>query len=584
METMTARKTQSKEGGILLTVIGVLVIFGVLLGMLLQLTQTSAETELLVQGSNQAQLVAESGLQYAQSVYCNLEDTWTDPTTLSFLNGDRVTIQMTNGDTQFLVTSTVFSGTAMEARAQVVGSVPTCEEDDEEEASFPSEPQVASDFTIFSRGTLTGLNSTFIEGNLYLNEDLTVENSGTEITGSIVTTGQITFENTMTIGGNLISDGPITIESSISVVGDIRSDEAVKFEAFGSTVGGDIHSAKTVDLIGRTAVSGSIYAKEAITIEGTNSSVDLDLHSGKNISIEASSALGGSLFADEGIKLEGSTTAITGSVHSGKDVEFTVSTSVDGSVFADEKVKFEISGTSVGGDVHAGYEVEDESRATITGQVFEGAAATAPTPPIPPMDTNVSPLASPNRQYSFPKSAPNANIILRSFTVPPGSWKNLRVIWGILIFEASDTSQGDLAPMNYSIWTFWPWEGIIRLDLSGTGNIHIAVEQGIINSFGRIQFEVTTDGSNWTAIQDLDRRTAVELAKRVYWEVYGDFNITQANNEWFGTVLAAGDISLPDEFFAVGCFAVSGSSSEISLAGNNHQIIYSVANFAVTNW
>ena len=215
----------------------------------------------------------------------------------------------------------------------------------------------------------------------------------------------------------------------------------------------------------------------------------------------------------------------------------------------------------------------------ISGNAWAGAGINNHNPSL--TGQSVPPRIEPDKP-SFLVEAPVTPPLLQGFnsgTIPqdglsvePGTYGKLTINGnstttlkgGTYYFSAVDAGRSGLT---------------LRLDLS-EGPITVFIT-GKVNFSGSV--EVSTDGVNWTRINELEHNTAKELAQKVYWENHGTFTIATNNSirQWFGTVLSKQTITLNSGFYGVGAFVTTEGNLDIA---SNPTVIYSIADFTRNSW
>jgi len=387
-------------------------------------------------------------------------------------------------------------------------------------------------------------------------------NSYTTIVGNIYAK-TVTTASGVTIKGNIIAQS-VTLESGTKVTGSIcASSGDVVLKSQGTIVTGEIDAWGNVTLGASCEAQDKVYASGAVTLNSSGSKVYKDIHAGGDVLIDMSYAQS-NVYSGGAVKLTDGGATVTSDVHAAGSVKVGYSSKISGSVWA-------------GGSI--------TNNGTITGTKLTGQSA-------PPRINPTSPITC--TSVTTPKTqtytAGGSDVTLTqgtSKTLTPGTY-------GVVTFAYNSTltlKAGTCSSASDSgCYYFTKFTGgsdslqTLRLDFS-TGSQITVFSVGDIVWSGPIQ--VSTNGSTWTSIQTLYESSVTSteaLAQKVYWETHGALTLTSNGSprQWFGTTLASGSITVPDNFFIVGALAtVSGSITSNTTSDSIH---YVLADFARTNW
>jgi len=297
--------------------------------------------------------------------------------------------------------------------------------------------------------------------------------------------------------------------------------------------------------------------------------------SGSTVVVDPNGEVVGDILACGNVEIKGQ---VTGDVHSHGTVEVFPGGTVTGNIYADGDVT--VRGT-VNGNVDAGG-TADTSLGTVTGTVTQGAGATPPIIPAEVCSPTIPLLAVftvGTTDITIPNNGSSAN------PITPGEYRNLSAGRNTDIYL---TSAGG---GTYTFNTITIDRGSrLYLDLSqGGSEIQIFVSGDVtINSTNAQRTQVFvrySPGGTYYNVSNVTLPPANPAyldriwAAHVYLETHGQFN---GGNymQWFGGVLAAGDLALGPDGFVVGqLVSLAGLS-----VGNDTQIIFVPSNYAVDNW
>jgi predicted acyltransferase (DUF342 family) len=387
--------------------------------------------------------------------------------------------------------------------------------------------------------------------------------SGGLVDGSLYSESVSVQPNSI-ITGNIIAETSVTLSSGVQVGGWICSGGDVILSASNITIGGNIHAWGNVVLGSGATAEKNIYATGHITLNPSNAKVLQEIHAGGDVTLGSNTLANSNVFLDGSLLLRSSNSRVKGDVHAGGNITMQWNTYIEGSVWA-------------------GGSISTPQPQNIWGAEYAG----QPSPPrILPTPPDVCPDVPVPRMQTFSAGTQDINMPPSwqetQQTITPGSYRDLNWQGGVtLTIEAgSCRSVGDPGCYYFREFNGGLWGQTLRLDLSTGDEITIFCE-GDISHTGPVL--VSTDGSTWVNIAEIDMATAKELAARVYWETHEDFEITGNNGtrQWFGTVLARNHVDVPSASRIIGTFAtVDGSVT----AGSNPSITYSLAQFASEHW
>lgn len=360
------------------------------------------------------------------------------------------------------------------------------------------------------------------------------------------------------ISGNIISKTSVSLGSGVTVGGFVCApDGDVELKSSNVTVTGNIHAWGNIILNSGATADSNVYATENVILHSSASSVTKDIHAGNDVSIRSRCLAKQNVFAGGSLEMRNSDSEIWNNAHIGGDVTLDNNTSIFGSVWA-------------GGTINR--------PGNVSGTPNENQPVPPRILPTPPIECPEVP--KPQMQSFTAGDAPTPS----TDPIPPGSYQALvQASNGTRTLVAGNCQNvGDPGCYYFTSISGGGNLARLRLDLSTSGDIVVFVT-GDIRYSGPV--EISTDGSTWTDVRNLDLETAKELARRVYWETHGDFEITSsagtAGRQWFGTVLARNDIDLPSGPRIIGSLATIDGS--VSSQANVH-ITYVLADFARRHW
>ena len=501
-----------KKGSVFISIVVAMLILGVLGTALVSFSRSSEHSYLSANSKSRAYYLAESGLRYAQKVFC--EEGWLHgrERTLTFDGGDRVEIIRIAGT--FWATATVDAGTAKQARASIPMPLSSCGDDPD----IDSPPITIDEFAIFGDIGIALGNNMIVEGNVAIIDD-NVEIQG-DIDGNVLA-HDVEFTAHGVVSGSIFASGSVDIRVG-TVNGDIHAQNSVTLRSTNATVfeGWVFSIAGPVTLEGKSQVRGHVHACDGDVFLGGTASV-------------GTAANPAEIRASGDVSLSGSS-IVYGDIHAGGSVNVG-------------------SGTVVG-NIYAGGFI---SSGSVLGQTFSrspGFVKEAICPDLTSLEDLILPEAT-----VF--STGGNDIILKknqSNYLLPGSYgtifsANNAQDRTYLYLNAGATDHGEYYFDEVDVgrnMTFY-------FDLSGTFDIRIFVE-GDINVGSDLNLFISEDGSNYLPISSPDLDT--ELASRVYWETKEDFDL--GSTIWWGSVYTPnGSLSVGNSSYLVGSFWSGGGHS-----------------------
>lgn len=512
-----AASDRDRKGGVLISMVAVMLIIGVLGVSVIAFTRSSEHSYLSANAGSRAYYLAESGLRYAQNIYCRDND-WPHgrERDLTLQGGDQVNI-IRLGNT-FWATAVTDAGTAKEARARVPMPLSLCGEDPDDD--------YADDYAVFGDTAINLGNNTLIEG------DVAITGEDVDLKG--------------TVDGNILANNVTSTSSSAVVTGAIYSSGYVDLRT--GTFTGDIHSAEGITLGSNQAsvFGGWLFSEGSIFIEGS-AEIYGHIHScGGNVSISGgtigTAAVPVEIRASGNIALSGSA-VVYGNVHAGGTITVGGSSTILGNAFA--------GGTISGSE-------------SITGSALELSPTYVKEPICPEiefLDKIGLPDATVYSAGGSNISVPNGTTAAPTeYVISPGSYNQLYSANNAsntrLFLSAGSTDHANYYFNGISLGN----DLILYLDLSGTFDIRIFATGSI--SIGRdLVILVSTDGTTYVPITDAS--VDPQLAARVYWESHGDFELGPTSN-WFGSVYTPyGNLNVGNSSYLVGSY-YSGGGHDIT--------------------
>ncbi len=502
---------RGNRGGVLVSILGAMLLMSVLGASIIELTRDAANSQVGANESGQAYFLAESGLRYAQQIYCSEDWPHGRVRSLSFLDNGQVEVLRNAGN--FFALATVDAGTAKEARAQGIMPLSQCG------AGAPSDPILR--VAMMADQAVKIEDDTAIEGDVVaLNED--VEIMGT-VVGSIFG-DKVVVKNDGTITGDIYSSESVEVKN-VTMTGDIHASGTITIESSDGEVNGWLFSNDTVEVSGGAEVNGSIYT------------------CGGDVYVSGSSSVGS---VSDPIEIRAS-----GSVYmSGSAV-------VVGSVYASESVDLQ-GGARIEGSAYAGNNVSVAGGATVTGDSFSNASNYLKEVICPNLATtnslelpDATVFSAGGSDINLPKGS---NSSPTYYTVSPGSYDKLKTK------NNSEYTHLYFGTGNYYFEEVDLGRDLhLYLDLSGSGDVRLFVVDQI-DIEKRLEVFVSTDGSNYQSMTSSD--VDPSLAARVFWESHDKFQLKK-ESEWFGTVFTPyDDLKVYQDSLLIGSF-ISGNNNEL---------------------
>lgn len=531
------------KGSVLITLIIAMVLMAVLGAGIYSLTTSSSYTELLSNRNDNAYQLAKAGMRYANNLLAENGKKYLLPeTTFLMQDGNSFTIAIANDSgTGKDITSkgNVNQGSFLEATRQLAYNMPS-------PPPAPPTPSEPGYYVSYSGDT----------GQISIP-------SGSTVNGSIY--GEtVSIAPNSTITGNVISKTSVTIGSGTIISGKVCSSSGdVILSASSVYVGGPINANNGNVILQSGATAGdSVFASGNVTLEASNSTVTGNINAGGNVLIESGCSANQNVYAGGQLTLKSSGSQVKGDVHTGGNINLEWRTPIYGTVWA-------------GGTISSSDTTNKKGDWFINQPVPPRILPTAPTacPDVPKPQTQTFSFGTDN--FVVPQS--------QSRTITPGKYRDLIFNEGATLrIQAGICKKvGDAGCYYFKSFQGGKRGQKLRLDLSTGPDITI-FSAGDIKHSGLV--EVSTDGSTWHAINEATyQNTAKELAKRVYWETHGNFEITTDNGtrQWFGTVLSQNNIAIPSGAWIIAALAtVNGTIT----ADSNPTITYVLADFARDHW
>ncbi len=502
--TAVRRSKSARKGAALVSVVGTIVVVGVVGASVVSLTSSSTQSHLTANAGSRAYYLAESGLNFAQTAYQNEGWQHGRERTLSLEGGE--TVDIVRVAETFWATSVVDEGTAKEARARVpmpVGLTPL-------PPPIPGGPlnwqtPVPNDgFVIFGDESLTITSSMNVEGDVAVINDKNISIYGD-------------------VEGDILSRDISLGHRYADVVGDTFASDDVR--VYYGRIAGDIHANDVIDLQtpytevtdGWLFANGNIYVRGRAQVRG-------HIHSFEgNVTLSSYSVVGTSsepveIRATGNIKVEGSA-CVFGNLYAG------------GSISGNGYVE---------GDAYAGGSIN--LTGSHSGNSYPNSASYLKEPVAPDL-SRLQGLALPAPKSFNPGGYDVVIGYYTAVSIDPGTYCNLYSGWdaGGACLYLKTAANGD---GNYYLNSIDLGRNMnLFLDLSGSHDIKIFVKNNIevakdMNTY------VSSDGQNYSLITSSS--TDPELAKRVHWESHCDFIIDR--NKWFGSVYTPYGITKVDSY------------------------------------
>ena len=421
-------------------------------------------------------------------------------------------------------------------------------------------------------------------------EDVLKIPSGSDIDGSVYGYNINFNAYRTTINGSIVSETSVQLSGGMEANGNIYAmDGTVGILSSETKVIGDIHATDNVILNSGTTLIGSIYTEGDTELKSSNAKVTGDIHAGGNVSLGSASKVkdiytsGNVKFVSSGATVDGEIHAVgyVGESNSGNGV------TVNGNIFSDNNVIARPNQNyKIYGDVHAMGNIENGAgnhiagdaisaknvinKGTIKGIIIQNGDPITPEPPTSPKSPDFEAYRSieapklSEELLNYQPSKDKEIISTNTLRISPGNY-------GIIEFDTN--SGGTLILESGGNYFFNAITGqnqnkTLRLDFSKGENINIYVKNNLKWN-GTI--EVSVDGMNWTNLRNLSEKEQKNLAKRIYWETHGEFEIHEGGDKhWLGTLLAKENIKLVGSSYIVGALATHERFSE----GSNYGITF----------
>lgn len=420
----------------------------------------------------------------------------------------------------------------------------------------------AFDYLMYSGGeeTLKIPSGSNIDGSIY-GYNISFNASGTEINGSIISEKSATLSDGMKIKGNIYAmDGTVEISSNQT------------------NVFGNIHATDNVTLNSGTTLNGSIFTNGGVTLKNSNVNVTDDIHAKGNISLGSASKVkniytGGNIeFLSTGAVINGDihATGYVGSNDSGGNV------TVVGDIFSGNNVITRSWQTyNFQGNVHASGNIENgagnyisgnaisaknviNNNGTIDGMIIENGDPIAPQSPMAPNFEFHKIVEKPELNKELLEYEPSSTeeiISTNTLRIPPGNY-------GIIKFDTNEGGKLVLESGGHYFFNAITGENqkkTLGLDFSKGGDIKIYVKNDLKWN-GTI--EISTNGTDWVNLKDLDEEEQKSFAKRIYCEIHGIFEMHEGGDkQWMGILLNKNVIKLIGNSYIVGSLATHGKFS-----------------------
>lgn len=502
-----------RKGGTLISLIAVMLFMGILGASVISLTRTSEHSYLTANSGSRAYYLAESGLRYAQQVYCS-DDGWLHgrQQTLTLQSSEQVDI-IRIGDF-FWATAIVHAGTAMEARARVPMPVSPCGGD----------PTVGTpnEFALLGESAINLRIFALIQGDIAIaGDDVDVQGV---VDGNIfakdVTASAFSWA---TVTGDIFASGMVDLWTG-SFQGDIHSEEGIRLTGGLSVIRGWLFSNGTIEVDRYARVRGHIHSCGGDVSIGGNATIGT---ASDPVEIRAA-----------GDVIISSNATVYGDVHAGGTI------SLDGTIV---------------GNAYAGGAI------TNTGSISGTEMNLSPNLVKEPICPNLEALDEISLPDATVFTAGGSDVSLpggESTVLPPGSYGALSSPSNSrdtrLYLNAGATDHGNYYFDSVNMGR----RMALYLNLSGSYDIRIFVEGNVEADWQQGVF-ISTDGTNYVRMTDssLDPQTAA----RVYWESHGDYTLLGFSG-WFGSVytpygylsVAVGS-NLYGSFFSGGGHRISAS-------------------------
>jgi cytoskeletal protein CcmA (bactofilin family) len=505
---------RNQQGGTLISVIAVMLIVGVLGVSVISFTQTSEHSYLSANAGSRAYYLAESGLRYAQQIYCSEGWLHGRQRTLSLQGGEQVDVVRVGGN--FWATALVDAGTAQEARARVPMPLSLCGEDPD------ADP--VDEFAVFAKNAVSIGTNTVIQGDIAITDD-DIDIKG-NVDGSVLA-NDVALTAKGTVSGDIYAAGEVDITGG-TITGDIHGADGISVTSAGSIVEGWLFSNGTINIGGGAIIRGHIHACGA------------DVYIGGNGTIIGTEANPIEIRTTGSVYLSGSA-VVTGVVYAGAAIQMTGSAMIDG-------------------DAYAGGAIIKGTNNSITGTAWQFSPTYLEKPVCPDL-ANLEDLKLPDATVF---KAGGSTINVRSGTskvptrhvLPPGTYGSLTSPNNPQGYTRLYLNAGSSGHGNYYFNTVsFGSKTALYLNLSGTYDIRIFVVGDVAIQSGLTVF-VSTDGTTYLPMADA--AIDPQVAARVYWESLGSFNLG-SESKWFGSVYTPSkNLSVGNTSYLIGSYYSGG--------------------------
>ena len=513
---------RKQKGGTLVSVIAVMLIAGVLGVSVISFTQTSEHSYLSANAGSRAYYLAESGLRYAQQIYCTETEGWLHgrQRTLSLQGGEQIEVVRIGGT--FWATALVDAGTAKEARARVPMPLSLCGEDPD------ADP--ADEFAVFGEVGISLGTNTVIQGDVAItDDDIDIRGNvkGSVLANDVALTGQ------GTVTGDIYAAGQVDVTRG-TVEGDIHAAGGISVTSAESIVKGWLFSNGTIDIGGGAVVLGHIHACGA------------DVYIGGNGTIIGTEANPIEIRTTGSVYLSG-TAVVTGVVYAGAVIQMTGSSRIIG-------------------DAYAGGAISKGNNNSITGTALQFSPSYLEVPVCPYL-VNLEDLKLPDATVftaggAAIKVKAGTSTVPTHYVLPPGTYGSLTSPNNPqgntrLYLNAGSSDHGNYYFNSVSFGS----NTALYLNLLGTHDIRIFVVGNVAIQSNLTVF-VSTDGTTYLPMTDA--AVDPQVAARVYWESHGKFTLG-SGSKFFGSFYTPnGNLSVGNSSYLIGSYYSGGGHNIVS--------------------
>lgn len=526
IKTFTSnQKTQrdcfgNRKGAVLLSMIGVALLMSVMAASIVSFTRSSQRSHLSANATSRAHYLAESGIRYAQYIFCREGWQHGRQRTLTLPSGD--TVEVIRILDNFWATAEVDAGSSKQARATVPMPISGCEDEPFTNNRGPD------DFAIFGDSDLTVDHNTPVAGAVaVIDEDLDIRGN----VGGDIIARNLMFNGTSSLEGTVYASGVVDITNG-GVVGDVNAAGTITVLSASSVVGGWIFSEQSVQIIQGASVSGHIHAAggDVLVTGGArvgSPSDPVEVRAAGNVILEGSGTIYGDVYAGGSVTLTG--------------------------------------GTRIIGNIFAGGSISSTNGTTISGSTISN----SPSFVEAPLPADLTPINELELPEPTEFSAGGENYFMgqrQSLTLDPGSYgavSGQHYVGGSTLNLKSGTTQD----ANYFFTDLTLGQALtLNLDMSGPKELRIFVTGDVLGR-GDLRVNVSTNGSTYLPIANSS--VDPQIASRIYLETKGDFHIGFSST-WFGTVYTPnGNLSTAFGANLVGSY-ISGGTHNITGARVTH--------------